>query len=146
MTSLKEILLGTTVLLLVMFGGITFLVSGYSTYNITSSQATIYSDSLELLENNFSSTVEEFQNLTQEEGSFNLNIATALGFAWNSAITFFRLIFSAPVIMTTVISDAASNSVFTFPSWVVPLIIGAFTIIAIIWLVSAVLGRSTDDT
>lgn len=146
MTSLKTILLGTVLVIAVLSGSFSALVSSYSTYNISASQASIYNDSIYLLREEFNANVSSMQDQLQEDGSFTLGVASSLGFVWNSATTFLRLIFDSPRVITTVINDVAGNPLFPVPSWALSALIGGLTVVIIIIIGAILFGRSSDDT
>lgn len=144
--NLKTVLLGTTLVLIVMMGGVNFLVGANASYNISNPNATLYNQTLAGLQDQFNANTAEMQSKVQGDGSFTLDIATALGFAWNSAISFFSLLFNAPVILVKVIGDVFSNGALGLPGWLLSLITGGISVLMLILFVSYVIGRSTDDT
>lgn len=140
----KTLLIGASIMVIVMFGGFSFMNNAYNAYGI-SSNSTALNVTRQYL-NTVNQTTSDYQSFVSEDGSVKLDVLSLLGLVFTKLGEFVKGIFSIGVLVIQVLTGLqSSNPLFVIPDEFITLIGGIVTISLIIAGIALLISRSSED-
>lgn len=142
---IQTLLIGTSLLVLIMLGGFTFMVNAYDIYGIPSNSTSALNATREYL-NTINQTTTQYQGFINDEGSIEIGVFSFLGLIFQKLGEFVVAIFNIGVLFTQMITGFQQSSpLFVIPNEFITMIGGIVTIILIISGIALVIGKSSDN-
>ena len=142
--TIKDLMIGLTLMCAVLLGGLTFISNGYTNYAVDT-DATVFLNNTQGYLDQLKGTSNTWQSYIQTE-SFDFGVLSLIGIVFLSLGTFVINVFNLTGLLTKVFSNfMAASAVFAIPAWV-PTIIGIIvTVVITISAIAIVISRSSRD-
>lgn len=145
-SSIQNIMIGLFIVIAVYVGGINFVSTGYTNYNVTSNSS-IYLNATNQYLTDVSAYTNQTQGYITTANSILPSEFTSIGIIFNQLGSFVVSIFSLGGFITTMLSSlfGANNSLFIIPDEFLTIIGGIVATILILSGIAFLIGRARGD-